>query len=162
MIAVLKIPYRQPPNSLFNSLFQVKMEEIVSEEGIETSASNLTGAENCSFPADFDSQQIIYGHVSFWLECVAEIAIGILGFLGNAVAIPLLMSERLASTFNRLLICLSIFDNLFIFSCLLEAIRRFIGTSNIHQLAFIYFFYQLQSIALLCSINTTVVLAIER
>lgn len=112
------------------------------------------------FPDDAD--QLIYAQTSWWLECVSEITIGILGILGNSFAILLLQSESLASNFNRLLICLSVFDNLFILSCLLEAIRRFVGTTNLHQLAFIYCFYQLQSIALSCSINTTVVLAIER
>ena len=72
------------------------------------------------------------------------------------------MNGPLASNFNRLLICLAVFDNLFIISCFLEAIRRFVGNTDVHQLAFIYFFYQLQSIALTCSINITVVLAVER
>ncbi len=72
------------------------------------------------------------------------------------------MNDPLASNFNRLLICLAVFDNLFITSCFLEAIRRFVGNTDVHQLAFIYFFYQLQSIALTCSINITVVLAVER
>jgi hypothetical protein len=124
--------------------------------------SSIINNTECAFVEGFQDAFIVYSKVSWWLECVAEITIGVTGFLGNAVAIPLLLSERLSSTFNRLLICLAVFDNLFILSCFLEAIRRYVGTTNFHQLAFIYFLYQLQSIALLCSINTTVVLAIER
>ena len=104
----------------------------------------------------------IYADVVFWLDCVAVVLVGILGLLANILAIVLLQSDRLASNFNRLLIGLAIFDNVFIFTCLLEAIRRFTIPSNLHQLIFIYFLYQLQSIALSCSINTTVVLAVER
>ena len=109
-----------------------------------------------------EQEEKMYQLASWWLECVAELSIGVMGLLGNGVAILLLRSDRLASTFNRLLIGLCVVDNLFILSCCLEAIRRFVGTSNFHELAFIYFLYQLQSISLSCSINMTVVLAIER
>lgn len=109
-----------------------------------------------------ENDQLTYIQASWWLDYVWEIIIGILGILGNTLAIVLLTSPSLASNFNRLLICLAIFDNLFILSCLLEAFRRYVGTTNFFQMAFIYCFYQLQSIALSCSINTTVVLAIER
>ena len=118
-------------------------------------------AKMCNDTLD-EWEQNVYVQASWWLECFFVISIGTLGILGNTLAIVLLQSERLASNFNRLLICLAVFDNLFIISSLLEAIRRFVGTTLFHQLAFIYCFYQLQSIALSCSINTTVVLAIER
>ena len=121
--------------------------------------------ENVTCSNDVGSQeqeQALYALASWWLECVAELSIGVMGLLGNGVAIFLLRSDRLASTFNRLLIGLCVVDNLFILSCCLEAVRRFVGTSNFHELAFIYFLEQLQSISLSCSINMTVVLAIER
>ena len=116
---------------------------------------------NCTDEGN-EQEMALYNSASWWLECVAELSIGVMGLLGNGVAIFLLRSDRLASTFNRLLIGLCVVDNLFILSCCLEAVRRFVGTSNFHELAFIYFLYQLQSISLSCSINMTVVLAIER
>ncbi len=85
--------------------------------------NNVTGcteAEVASAQADFE----FYTVLAWWLECVAELGIGLTGFLGNCLAIPLLLSKNLASTFNRLLVCLACFDNLFILSCVLEAIRR--------------------------------------
>jgi hypothetical protein len=45
------------------------------------------------------------------------------GLTGNFVAIPILLSKRLSSIFNRILICLAVFDNVFIGCSLLEAIR---------------------------------------
>ena len=116
----------------------------------------------CGSTESHEQEQAIYTLTSWWLECVAELCIGIMGLFGNGVAIYLLRSERLASTFNRLLMGLAFVDNLFILCCCLEAVRRFVGTSNFHELAFIYFLYQLQSISLSCSINMTVILAVER
>ena len=116
----------------------------------------------CNDTGEMYNDRIIYSNVSWWIDYVFELLVCFLGILGNTLAIILLQSERLASNFNRLLISLAVFDNLFIVSCLLEALRRFVGNTDFHQLAFIYFFYQLQSIALTCSINITVVLAVER
>jgi hypothetical protein len=41
------------------------------------------------------------------------------GLTGNFVAIPILLSKRLASSFNRILVCLAVFDNVFIICSLL-------------------------------------------
>ena len=59
---------------------------------------------------------------------------------------------------------LSIFDNIFIVCSILEAIRRHFGALHdvIHIYAFAYFMYQLQAMAFVSSIFTTVVLAVER
>ena len=70
----------------------------------------------------------------------------------------------LFSIFNRILVFLAVFDNIFIFCSLLEAIRKHFGPLHdvIHVYAFAYFLYQLQSMAIVSSIFTTVVLAVER
>ena len=59
---------------------------------------------------------------------------------------------------------LAVFDNIFIFCSILEAIRKHFGPLHdvIHVYAFAYFLYQLQSMAIVSSIFTTVVLAVER
>ena len=87
-----------------------------------------------------------------------------IGLTGNCVAIPILLSKRLSSIFNRILICLAAFDNIFIICSLLEAIRKNFGPIHemIHSYAFAYFLYQLQSVAIVSSIFTTIVLALER
>ena len=72
-------------------------------------------------------------------------------------------SKRLSSSFNRMLACLAVMDNVFLLTCFIEALRSYmVPYTNIHQLMFTYFFYPLQSISLMCSNNATVVLALER
>ena len=90
--------------------------------------------------------------------------IGLTGLTGNFVAIPILLSKRLCSIFNRILICLAIFDNIFIFCSLLETVRKYFGPIHevIQSYTYAYFLYQLQSVAAVASIFTTVVLALER
>lgn len=99
---------------------------------------------------------------NWWMECVVEIVIGLMGLIGNCIALPILHSKLMSSIFNKMLVFLTIFDNMFIICCVLEAIRKYIFTSNAQQLIFIYLLYQLQNIALTCSIYATVVLAVER
>ena len=92
-------------------------------------------------PVSDETKQFLF-RLEFWLEGVVVMSIGFVGLLGNSVAIPLLFSKNLESIFNRLLVCLAITDNIFISTCLLEAVRRHIVTSNFQQIAFIHFIYQ--------------------
>ena len=68
------------------------------------------------------------------------------------------------SIFNRILVFLAVFDNIFIFCSILEAVRKNFGPLHhvAHVYAFAYFLYQLQAMAIVSSIFTTVVLALER
>ena len=68
------------------------------------------------------------------------------------------------SIFNRILVFLAVFDNIFICCSILEAVRKNFGPLHdvVHVYAFAYFLYQLQSMAIVSSIFTTVVLAVER
>lgn len=70
----------------------------------------------------------------------------------------------LCSIFNRILVFLAVFDNIFLFCSILEGIRKNFGPLHqiAHVYAFAYFLYQLQSMAIVSSIFTTVVLALER
>ena len=90
--------------------------------------------------------------------------IGLTGLTGNFVAIPILLSKQLSSIFNRILIFLAIFDTIFIVCSLLESVRK--NFDPIHEIiqsyTYAYFLYQLQSVAAVASIFTTVVLALER
>ena len=52
-------------------------------------------------------------------------------FSNGAMIFPLLLSKKLSSIFNRLLVCLAVFDNLFLTSCILEAVRRFFVQTNV-------------------------------
>ena len=103
----------------------------------------------------------------FWTWCTSssfQIIVGTMGLTGNFIAIPILLSKRMTSIFNRMLVFLSVFDNIFIACSLLESVRKNFGPWNekIQTYSFAYFLYQLQSVAAVASIFTTVVLALER
>ena len=132
----------------------------------ETLLKKFEEFSNCSSESDYMKiyEDMGLKTLQWWIDYIGILFIGIIGFLGNSLVIPILLSsEKLDSTFNKLLIWLSVYDNLFIFTIVSEAFRKYV-TQNFpfHKHAFAYFLYQLQSISLLCSIYTTVVLAIER
>lgn len=103
-----------------------------------------------------------YGNVSYWTEGILEIGLCFVGLVANCVAIPILCSKKMSSTFNRLLVFLSIFDNVFIFCCVLESVRKYHGSCDAHLWLFVHVLYQAQNVAMCCSIYTTLSLAVER
>nr|XP_040583812.1 FMRFamide receptor-like [Lepeophtheirus salmonis] len=98
----------------------------------------------------------------WWKEGLATLIVGITGLIANSIAIPILLSKKLISIFNRLLVSLAIFDNIFLFCTLSETIRRNFHNSDLQTISFIYIFYPLQNISAVCSIYTTIGLAAER
>jgi hypothetical protein len=70
------------------------------------------------------------------------------GLAGNFIAIPILLSKRMASIFNRILVCLAAFDNVFIVCSILEAVRKNFGPLHevAHVYAFAYFLYQVSDV----------------
>ena len=49
-----------------------------------------------------------------------QILIGCTGFIGNCMAVPVLVSKKLNSIFNRILVFLAVFDNVYILCSVLE------------------------------------------
>ncbi len=88
--------------------------------------------------------------------------VGTVGFLANALAVPVLCSREMNSIFNRLLVFLSLWDNLYIVCSVLEGVRKHTAFSQAHEYAFGSFLYQLHNFVLCCSIYTTLALALER
>ena len=79
------------------------------------------------------------------------------------MAVPILLSSKLSSLFNRTLALLAVFDNAFIVCDVLESVRQSHGPLGYaHTLLFPHVLYPLQNIALTASIYTTVVVALER
>jgi hypothetical protein len=79
----------------------------------------------------FISHKLSINKENIFFILFLQIAISITGFLANGITIvPLLLSKKLSSIFNRLLVCLAVFDNLFLTSCVLEAVRRFFVRTN--------------------------------
>ena len=106
----------------------------------DTMNSNNVTAMIC----DESHDQELYAALSWWLEGIVELLICLTGLIVNCIAIPILCSKKMSSIFNRLLVFLTVFDNLFIVCCILESMRKYFGSSDWHQMVFIYFLYQLQ------------------
>lgn len=66
------------------------------------------------------------------------------------------------SIFNKLLVFLAVFDNVYIVCSVLEGLRKHKAFSQVHEYAFGYFLYPLHNFVLCCSIYITVTLALER
>ena len=64
-----------------------------------------------------------FDEIGYWTEYVGLAVVGAIGIVCNSVAIPILLSRRLANLFNRTLACLAIFDNVFIVCDILDSIR---------------------------------------
>ncbi len=108
------------------------------------------------------AEMVSYDRVSFWLETVVLPVVGLLGVLCNSVAIAILLSRRLANLFNRTLAVLAVLDTLYIACDLLESLRRSGPRTLAHTYAFPHLLYPLQNVAMVASIYTTVVVALER
>ena len=106
----------------------------------------------------------LYEAVSWWIEGVIQIVINVIGIIANCVAIPVLLSRKLANVFNRTLAILAVLDAIFNMCDIFESIRIFHGGEcrSLHVYLFPYVLYPLQNITMVASIYTTVIVAIER
>ena len=119
---------------------------------------------SCVLPVPITlNQWEFYDNISWWLEGFASILIGSMGIIFNLTTINVLLgSDLAASFFNWLLVCLAVFDNLFLLTGILDAFRNHIGSSSLHNYVFVIFLYPLRSIVMCCSIYMTMILALER
>ena len=86
----------------------------------------------------------------WWMEGVIQIGVACLGLAGNSLAIPVLLSGKLNSIFNKILVFLAVFDNVFIVCSLLEAVRKnFRAIHDLHVYLFAYFLYQVGRLSIL-------------
>ena len=94
---------------------------------------------SCILPLPIaDEQWKLYETISWWFEGCGSIIIGLMGIIFNLTTINVLFGSDLASSFfNWLLVCLAIFDNLFLLTGILEAFRNQIGSSSLHNQVFV-------------------------
>ena len=85
-------------------------------------------------------EMVLYSNMCFWLEGVIQIIIGIFGFFGNCMAIPILLSKTMSSIFHRLLVCLAVTDNIFIVCNISEGIRNNFQNALLSRLRICVFF----------------------
>ena len=121
---------------------------------------------SCILPNEITDDQWNFSYsFSWWLDGFGTVLISFVGIVLNVTSIIVLWgSELAASFFNWLLVCLAIFDILFLMSCTLEAVRGHIldGNTAIYNQLFVHFLFPFRSIVMCCSIYMTVILALER
>ena len=99
---------------------------------------------------------------NWWVETIGNLSFGCIGvFLNFATIIVLSSSTMLNNFFNRLLICLAVFDTLYL-SCEISEVFRHRHHTFIQQQVFVYFTYPMRNIFMFSSVYMTIVLAFER
>ena len=127
--------------------------------------SNATVSE---FPANVSScgedagQWNLDTSVEWVFSCILVLTICVIGIAGNCFAFPILLSRAMSSVFNRLLVFLAVFDNIYLVCSLATAFKTHVHRSDVQEYVFIYALHYLQSVAIVCSIYATVVLSVER
>jgi hypothetical protein len=97
------------------------------------------------------------------MEGFGALFIGFGGISINILAICIILKSELRfSFFYWLLICLEVFDTSFLLCCVLEAFRKHIGSTVIHNYVFAVFLFPFKSVVMLCSIYITIALSVER
>ena len=101
--------------------------------------------------------------INWYLEIVILLPLGIIGICANLTSIPILLSRKMSSIFNKTLAVLALVDTTYI---LLDTYRTIVNKLdaefNCLDVFGLSFFRPIQSIAMNASIYLTVVIAIER
>lgn len=102
--------------------------------------------------------------VSWWLDRVAQNALGAIGLFINCLALPVLLSKRLKSVFNCLLTILLFTESIFIVCTCLATLRQNLELthSRVFNAVFAYVIYPAKSGLLYFSIYMATVMARER
>ena len=106
-------------------------------------------------------EQLIKNFV-WWVEVCGNIPVCFAGVLLNCITIIVLSSSTMRTNFfNRLLICLAIFDNIYLL-CEISEVFRHRFSSYGQQHVFVNFVYPFRSVFMCASIYMTVSLTLER
>ena len=106
-----------------------------------------------------------YATLCWWIDGIASPVISTAGLLLNTLAcVTLARSKNIESIFfNHLLICLAIFDNLYLSNGILRAIKKYVFESNYtFDFVFIKMIFPVRSMEMFCSMYTTIILAFVR
>ena len=107
-------------------------------------------------------QKVHFQNYSWWVETIGNLCCGCVGLFLNSVTINVFSSRAMRKNFfNRLLICLAIFDTLYI-SCEISEVFRHRHNTFLQQSIFVNFVYPIRNIFMFSSVYMTVVLAFER
>ena len=111
-----------------------------------------------------DQRQFQENH-GWWVQGLGSVIFGCFGFIMNIITIYILSQQKLNKIFfNKLLICLTIFDILFVINSVYESYRLNMTKTDYCSLQgyVLIVLYPFRQIVLCCSIYMTIMLAFER
>ena len=126
--------------------------------------ANITDNISCLLPYEItEDQWTFYFNCSSFLKGFASLFIGLAGIVLNVLSSFIILESVLAgSFFNWILVCLSIFNILFLCNSAFEGLKSLLGSIEFYDVLFVRFLFPLKSIVMCCSIYTTIFLAWER
>ena len=126
--------------------------------------ANITESISCLLPYEItEDQWTFYFNCSSFLKGFASLFIGLAGIVLNVLSSYIILESVLAASFfNWILVCLSIFNILFLCNSAFEGLKSLLGSIEFYDVLFVRFLFPLKSIVMCCSIYTTILLAWER
>ena len=116
----------------------------------------------CVFYGRSPEQDKFIENFAWCMENYVNLSVGVIGVVLNSITIIVLSTSTMKNLFfNRLLICLAVFDNLYLF-CEISEVFRLQYYTFIQQQMFVIFVYPVRSVVLCSSIYMTVSLTLER
>ena len=119
---------------------------------------------SCSVNSLGREQMIYFNNYAWWIETIGNLCCGCTGIFLNSITIyvfSFVTNWCKTNFFHRLLICLAIFDTLYI-SCEISEVFRHRYNTFLQQTIFVNFVYPIRNIFMFSSVYMTVVLALER
>ena len=119
---------------------------------------------SCSVNSLSRDQMMYFNNYAWWVETIGNLCCGCTGIFLNSITIyvfSFVTKWCKTNFFHRLLICLAIFDTLYI-SCEISEVFRHRYNTFLQQTIFVNFVYPIRNIFMFSSVYMTVVLALER
>ena len=117
---------------------------------------------SCDYTNISPAEDIFLKNYAALIELCGNLPIGVVGVIFNCITLVILSTPSMRNNFfNRLLICLSLFDNLYLICEISEVFRHRFNTYY-HQSFFVNVVYPVRSIFMVSSIYMTIALTLER
>ena len=116
----------------------------------------------CDYTELTPEEDLFLKSYAWWIEIIGNLLVGIIGFVLNFITLIVLSTKSMRNNFfNRLLMCLAIFDNLYL-ACEISEVFRHRHYTFGQQHAFVNFVYPVRSVFMFSSIYMTIALTLER
>ena len=128
---------------------------VVDNDSIATN----TTPTNCP---SYSEEWVMNLHAALYYKGIVQVAVAVLGIAGN-VAMSVIISCKMRSTFNLLVVTLGCFDSTYLFKLILETLRLSFKSASRTQIVLTpHVVYPLKKVASTASVFLTVAIAMER